>query len=232
MIGRTPLARLQWLLRFAVEPEQCVDSGGEVFAFASFGVGEHGLALTLARHSPPMPAGETVLHLAEQVRQGLIALLDGQPWIIEATALKRYVRRRKHDGGFISGYSAEHWEPAFLMRAADLIVEHGARIQPCGRAGCGRLFVRRKGGRYCSKRCSQQERTTRLRRARGEQAWSERRHSAYRRRVERLHGKELAAKVRRRKLLRAARPIRDPLDVLKASLDGATLATLQPGGRV
>jgi len=86
------------------------------------------------------------------------------------------------------------------MRAADLVVEHGARIRPCASDDCKRFFVRHKGGLYCSKACSQKVRTARLRLSLEEkgESWSDRRHLTYRRKVEREQGKAVAMKIRRR----------------------------------
>jgi hypothetical protein len=43
----------------------------------------------------------------------------------------------------------------FRLTAAKLIEAEGHRIRRCARQGCGRLFVHRKRGLYCSRRCSQ-----------------------------------------------------------------------------
>jgi hypothetical protein len=200
-IGRTDLARLEWLLRFAemAERSELLDERragleAEVYAFI-WSAGPAG--------SGPRPeelSTDTILRLQLRLRQGLAHLAAGRSWAFRVTDLERYVGPIPKVG-FRSGYLAQNPEPAFLMRAADLITEEGARIRRCGWKDCGRLFVRHKGGLYCSKPCSQKARTNRLKRElekRGEN-WTERRHSYYVRKIERLHGKATAAKVRRRK---------------------------------
>jgi hypothetical protein len=46
----------------------------------------------------------------------------------------------------------------FVMEIAEVIEREGNRIAKCISESCGRLFVRRKRGLYCSLRCSRRER--------------------------------------------------------------------------
>jgi len=196
-IGRTPIARLEWLLHFA-EPERLAELTrtqfgeleGEAYAF----IGP--LAPAGSGSRPPALDRDSVMRVALQVRQGIVGLSTGRRWSFHVTALRRHVSPLPK-GGFISSYSAENWQPAFLMRAADLMVEQGTRIRRCAWKDCGRLFLRRKGGLYCSKACSQKERTARMEQKLGQEGWSQRRHSYYERKMRQLYGQKVT--VQRRK---------------------------------
>jgi hypothetical protein len=84
------------------------------------------------------------------------------------------------------------------MAAADLLSSEGRHITHCAGPKCGRLFVRRKRGAYCSRACSQKARTARYRAALGEQGWSEKRHAHYVGLVKKQKGEKVAAKVKMR----------------------------------
>jgi hypothetical protein len=203
-IGRAAVA-LDWLLRLTETAEserlskltrsQLANLDAEIYAFIE----------------PMAPAGsgarpepidrDALMRMALQLRQGITNLADGRPWSFHVTNLRRHLNRPKGSEIIKSGYSAEHWEAAFLMRAADLITKHGARIHRCALKACRRLFVRHKGGLYCSKACSQKERTERMKRAleRKGESFSARRHLYYVHTLERQRNKAVASKARRRK---------------------------------
>jgi hypothetical protein len=58
--------------------------------------------------------------------------------------------------------TAVHFEgdgpAAFAMEAARVLTEEGRRLRKCASQPCGRFFVQRKRGQFCSARCSHRER--------------------------------------------------------------------------
>jgi hypothetical protein len=102
-------------------------------------------------------------------------------------AMRREVRSR---------YQGRTVRSGFLMHAWDILQTFDfGRIQDCRR--CGRAFLARKGGLYCSPACSQRERADKYQ-ERHKAELSELRHAAYERRMRKLRGPGYEAKRRPR----------------------------------
>ncbi len=117
------------------------------------------------------------LDLRERLKMGLQAYLhDPRGWAINA----RLVRDAATGEGHIefTGNAID----LFVGRAAELVLAEGARLAECARPDCGTLFIRRKRGVYCSKRCASYTKTMNYRRRHPDKV-NELRRAAYRRQV-------------------------------------------------
>jgi hypothetical protein len=95
-------------------------------------------------------------------------------------------------------YRCKDPRDAFLLSAAELLRSDWMRIRVCANPDCRRPFVKRKRGEYCSKSCSQKIRTARHQKNIEDEERRRKRHEYYRRRVEKVHSKAHADKVRQR----------------------------------
>ena len=121
--------------------------------------------------------------LAGQLNAAIRGLLDGQPWML--TVGKTGLVWRAVTQSFTPSWGGDRRE-IFLMAALDLLVAEGSRISRCAWEPCGKLFVRRKRGAYCSRSCSQKARTAKYRDRIGEEKWREKRHEIYEQRMRKL----------------------------------------------
>jgi hypothetical protein len=94
---------------------------------------------------------------------------------------------RSIDENFVPTWGGDSRE-VFRMVALDLIAAEGRRVARCSWKPCGTLFVRRKRGEYCSKRCSQRARTRRYYDTHPLEQRSEKRHGWYVQKVRRELG--------------------------------------------
>lgn len=207
-IGRTPIERLNWLLEFSTSTrkELAALAGSKLaqytFELSAFAApAERGLAIG----SKPLPA-DRLADLAETVGEGVRFLCDAHPeeggpeycsalwyrgtaWHFDMSRfglLERAIETRT----FRTYYTGD-LPAVFVMAVMDLLAAEGRRIAKCAWGPCGKLFVRRKRGAYCSRACSQKARTKRYRDAQGSK-WKEKRHAYYARRVEKLKGRSVA----------------------------------------
>src|SRR5215469_7451473 len=211
-VGVTPLKRLQWLLKFSAATEKdfsalskskLAEREWELIVFAEerhqgfliprFSAKELGVlaeafgkALSFLREAGPYDVGgpgsrsDGSSALGWHFDPSLFHRLDR---VIEARTF------RTHYEGDLSG--------VFLMAAIDLLEAEGRRITKCSWAPCGKLFIKRKRGLFCSPSCSRKGRTHRYIESHREQI-SESRHEAYVKSVEKLKGKAVARRVQRR----------------------------------
>lgn len=108
--------------------------------------------------------------------------------------------RPRWSGAIESYFSSDHFPTAFLLSAADVIKAEGFRVRECARPECGRLFVKKKRGTFCSLQCSQRERDRRFREHHTVEEIRQRRHGLYKREVETKYGSARARHVRPRTL--------------------------------
>ena len=85
------------------------------------------------------------------LEKGLTKMADGQFWKIESAELGSYLIDPSH------GRSVIDRNGTALPRLADLelLMHEDWRIARCAYPPCGRLFIRKKAGLFCSLRCSQ-----------------------------------------------------------------------------
>ena len=216
-VGGTPMEQLNWLLSFssstrrelsALAGSKLAQCTSELTAFTA----RAGMPFVIG--SEPLPA-DTLAALAETVGGCVRFLSDDGPkeergpehrstpwyrgpaWHFDLSRfghLVRAIETRTFRTYYTGGLPA-----VFVMAVMDLLAAEGRRIAKCALVPCGKLFVRRKRGAYCSPACSQKARTGRLRDAQGPE-WREKRHAYYVRQVEKLRGKAVAKKVKMRSI--------------------------------
>jgi hypothetical protein len=163
-VGKTPIARLGWLLRFAQSEvpsseKQLAKIDEQIEAFVLLGASGLG---HLAR------SAEAITNIRDDLLKNLRLIANWNPknlgntgWWVPLDGLGFYVRK-----GWRSGYSAgrDTRHNVFMAIAGGLVgSEEGKRIQSCARQGCDHLFIRRKRGLYCTPACSQREQTRKYR---------------------------------------------------------------------
>jgi len=128
------------------------------------------------------------LKLQAHVRHGIGCFLGNPPQVWRLREVKRVLIRDPKSG---AGRLMPWGMPDLLFEhfAAELIAAEGARIENCQRSQCGQLFVCRKRGAYCSKRCSQYVRTKRYREKQQNSEASKARLSEIRHRAYERHAK-------------------------------------------
>jgi hypothetical protein len=111
--------------------------------------------------------------------------------------------RRQTDGSVAVSFEGQDLADLLLWSVRDLVQTAGARLTTCAREGCGRWFLRRKRGAYCSGRCSQKVRNDRVRDRLSEDARAAR-NQRRRERYERQQRQKLGpVKIARRRTVRA-----------------------------
>ena len=152
-VGSTSLTRLAWLLallnrqpeQLALSPEKDrADLVAEVVAFSE-PVG------SVAGGASAHLTAEQLADLARIIRERLLAMLHGATFELEIPPLL-FVSAPGERAIYIG-----HPDAIFRVGVARLVEAERQRITLCSRPGCGRLFMRRKRGLYCSRRCSQIE---------------------------------------------------------------------------
>jgi hypothetical protein len=150
-------------------------------------------------HRTELSAKE-IRHLSQSLRDGLSSYLTRGFWEICGDKISRIgffnVAQKRSRGTVYSG----PLETAFLWLAQGLIFENAENIDRCALDSCRKFFVPTKRQEYCSRQCSQLARTGRWRYEHKAQL-SDIRHAAYIRLVEKLKGKAVAKKVKRRRPL-------------------------------
>jgi hypothetical protein len=186
---RTELGRLAWLLEFAqrrlgptLTRDEVTDLQDQILAFCLCQAGPHFNSPDTAILIAP-----ALLNLQTQIRHGIHCFLGDPPQEWRLREITRSLIRDPKSG---AGRLMPRGKPDLLFEhfAAELVAAEGARIAKCQRPQCGQLFVCRKRGAYCSKRCSQYVRTKRYReKQQSSEArraeLSEIRHRAYERRA-------------------------------------------------
>ena len=149
-VGATSVDRLAWLLRLLNRSQEVIGDGSEqerldleaqVVAFARpFGKASGGRQSRLS--------WDDVWELAQSIRSLILAMLRGASFEIEVPALIYVITAGKPPI-----YIGQP-EGIFRLAVARSIETEQQRIKICARPGCGKLFVRRKRGLYCSRQCS------------------------------------------------------------------------------
>jgi hypothetical protein len=196
-MGRSDLARLEALLAFAQTRFDSPDNddydpdalAAEVRVIAAQTPGP-------VRRHEALPI-EALSALARELMDGLRNLSRGAGWKIPLRNAGRLIVPRASAGhGFENRYIAD-LRTRFLIGAADLLIAEGWRVRTCARQGCGRMYVRHKRGKFCSKSCQRKVMSERFFAGISEQEKRDRAHQYYINRIRRLNPK-LASKVRQR----------------------------------
>jgi len=175
---------LQWLVDFAQAADAPHVSHDEIERFATVVTGHPFISRGFATGAALQPV----------VVRALQSVTHDQPWVLCSDTLHPFVTHVRL--GTVS--YAGRPQDVFLLAVRDLLSRPEARaLKACAAPACGKLFLKRKRGIYCSPRCAK---TARVQRRHGVplEARYERRHAAYQRALERQKGKAIARRVERR----------------------------------
>lgn len=196
-VGGDQAARLAWLLDFAHRPFEQIRSmdymslyllNAEVREFAK-GLGQ-GFASPNPR--PTDRVRDELCLLAkfantavyEFLRTGTVSFAPYSLQKPDEPALEKRVERH---GSTVVGYYAGPQRQVFVMQCSAAFEAEASRLTKCASTGCGRVFVQRKRGQYCSGRCSLRERMRRYRKKLTKQDRYEIRHVQYVKSVDPKH---------------------------------------------
>jgi hypothetical protein len=168
-LGSSPIRQLQWLLRLSQLSEKDLvrelsDSKSSLpLELALFTV--HDPAL-FAHRGDRDAARAGLLKALAKIKHGLDSLADASGWILSypsgITSELGKTDQQRMIGTFgrplDETYRSKDGPTAFLLRAKDLVKLEGSRLARCDAKECRRLFVRRKRGLFCGKKCGLRER--------------------------------------------------------------------------
>jgi hypothetical protein len=175
---------VQWLIDFAQAADGPRVSHDEIERFAIAVTGSPFISRGFA------PAAE----LQARVARVLKSVTRGEPWILDSRTLHPFVTHVRL--GMVS--YAGRPQDVFLLAVRDLLSRADARaLRACAAPECGKLFLKRKRGIYCSPRCAQNVKLQRRHRLPLEERYR-RRHAAYKRALAKQKGKEIARHVQAR----------------------------------
>ena len=151
------LARLRWLLEFSNQSADALAESSEPKIRAleeEMGFFCESVGSVASRPSWRMTAEDIAL-ISQETHAAISAILAGATHDFEIPNVTLIVNK-SFPGRYLGSPEA-----IFRLAVARLIETDGHRIRQCARAGCGKLFVRRKRALYCGKKCSQLEQFTR-----------------------------------------------------------------------
>jgi len=195
----TPLQRIQWLVQFAVlassDPARLTGAelarwNGEILGFAS-AAGQPQPLFRMKRDARLGSLGmtaEEIVEFAQRIRDALVKLIGGEMWAFANSGLQVDISLTSPKHGPPQRVYSGDMRGILIMAALDALVVESHRLAKCQRPGCERLFVRRKRGSYCSKRCSQRARTLRYLSSISAEKQREQRHAHYVAKVRREKG--------------------------------------------
>ena len=157
----TPEQKLRWLLAFlqrdldALYPEERVALGYDLAGLALSGAD-----MALVRHGADAVADTVLRKYQGDIRRGLQAVLDGQPWELPGVPVLT-----RTDSTFRITVHGDEQAGGLLVGIAHVLVAAGDRLRMCASdrqgEGCGQMFVRTRRQTFCSLTCSQQARNLR-----------------------------------------------------------------------
>ena len=169
-LKKSPLSQLEWLLDFAQLPSSTIETlndvelaklSAEVCAFTEVSDHKPRLQFTIPGSRPEIST--EVSKLARYAEQAIAGVLSPSGYLFEPAEsgrLARHLQRtpRPKQPKFILARDIGDLSAHFVNETANIIEREGNRIEKCISESCGRLFVKRKRGLYCSPRCSGRER--------------------------------------------------------------------------
>lgn len=163
-IGEDTVSRLSWLVQFSqlrLEDFTLVGLNDlQAFAEGPFAVDKRGgsrKGLGPMLRWPHLERGRTREALARFAYDKLREFFDGGTSILAADHGRLEIRIDRFDGEAVAHFEGAG-AAAFAMEVARVLTEEGMRLRKCASQSCGRFFVQRKRGRFCSTRCSHRER--------------------------------------------------------------------------
>jgi hypothetical protein len=144
----------------------CLESLGSMRRSGSLGAVSSGRTSPVQESPRPSFSPTRLARLAGEMRDGIGWWMERPPGELQARKLTvklQWVRTPISSGRFVLQPLGK-LEPCFWWSVYGLLDAEGRRLRRCARrAKCGRIFVKRKRGLYCSRRCSQTARTERWR---------------------------------------------------------------------
>jgi len=149
-------ARLRWLLHQCQAVDPKVDSAA-ILVFLGPAKLDADFELTASKLS-----ARRIRAALGTIRAGIAAFVAGRAWRRHEGKIMRVLRRREEQNRLV--YRGP-LDAAFVAAAFDLVAAEGHTIRRCARDGCENrnVFLPRRRQEYCSKRCSNLERTRRFR---------------------------------------------------------------------
>jgi hypothetical protein len=204
-----PLQRLQWLLQFlelgSKNPENLNRKdvarwNGELYAFARAGGNQPQPTHRQSRNDPLGLSAAELVDLAREMKERVTKFIAGEMWYypILPASLAALLTSPIH-GPPVAAFGGD-CRAVLMMAARDTLAVESRRIASCNGPDCERLFVRRKRGAYCSKRCSQRARTLRYLSSLSPEKKRQMRHDYYAAKVRQQKG--AAIKVRQNQPIR------------------------------
>lgn len=175
-IGKNPVERLKWILRFAqidlpaMRPEERVALARDLALFQDLCTvqipGPFPAVAFLSENQPPMPDA-TLAAIHAELADGLRALMSGAPWGISEVRQVQVIRASKEGAPrtrfLIAWDTGGDIRQAVLSAVGRLITEHGQKVRACPE--CRKVFVATRRQEYCDTRCSQRVRNQRRKEA-------------------------------------------------------------------
>jgi len=166
-LGNSPLEQLQWLVRLSQLADQDL--------VQQLSNPDSSLSMQIALFVKYAPAVVADLNKGDpdrsgfvkeampELRDGLDSLADSDGWSLTYRATSELGRTTEQRirgafGPLEESYRCDDGPTAFLLAAKELVKLEGARLARCDARECRRLFVRRKRGLFCDKKCAQRER--------------------------------------------------------------------------
>ena len=139
-----------------------------------------------------------VADAAEILEGGFRSVSKGNRWEQTLPSVTFVVESESKSGARwragLESYVSEDPLVAIILRAKEAAQAEGGRLRECGAKYadriCGKIFVKRRAAKFCSKRCAQRERISRWRNLNPEKVRLRRR-KYYENRVKRLYGKNV-----------------------------------------
>jgi len=192
-------SRAEWLLHFAEEDLDQLDraesktlkSELEFYITSS----QYMLHAHASRLGPPL---QELKECQGWLRSGLAALRDGKPWEIKLEFAPRYIVRLEHPAVIPRTPSTRPFIPfreAVLRDSIPVLLE---RLRFCPRPSCQCAFLKRKRKVYCTRKCSQLERSARFRTEHREQLRAARQ-KRYRQDMQKRLGEKVKIQTRQRR---------------------------------
>ncbi len=172
-VGEDQAARLAWFLDFAHRPlDQIRSMDNESLRQLNAEVREFGKGLQEGSGSQTPRIGETIRNeiceLATFANKSVYEFLSTDtvsfaPFWLEKPGERTLAIRVDRRGSKVIGSLSGSIPQMFVMKTSEVFLAEAWRLTKCASEGCGRVFVKRKRGEYCSGRCSLRERMRRYR---------------------------------------------------------------------
>jgi CGNR zinc finger len=168
-VGKTWIEELQWLADFAQKtPDQLTHELSDPESLLVYEVGWFSRMVSIAFTKMDRA---WIVDAAGSLERELRSLLERGHAIFHATEVTFVLNRRTDESWKRSGraskleafHRAENPVTRFLLSAYRLLELEGVRLRLCAVPDCRRIFVRKKRGIFCSKKCSRREQTRRYR---------------------------------------------------------------------